>query len=454
MTENTHTNLFEEFEEVSAKQWKQKIQFELKGEDYNDNLVWESLEGINVKPFYTKEDIDNLTLPSLKYPDNWQIQKSIHLNSEVKSDYIISKKAEGYETFRFIIKDEKLPISIEEIKNLLNNTSVHFDIQSSSNSDYHELVEGNFSVLFDPISHLVKTGNWFNSLNSDLDYFQNSYKRFGEISVNTETYQNAGANIIQQLTYALSHAKEYCDRVSNFETPKAIHFRVSVGSNYFFEIAKLRALRWLWQSLSNHYNWRSCSCIIHAVPSKRNKTIYDYNTNMLRTTTECMSAILGGADYVENQPYDAIYHHENDFGDRISKNQLLILKEESYFNAVHNAADGTYYIEELTHNLATKTLNLLKDIDRSGGFLKQLKEGTIQKKIKESAYKEQKAFDDKNLLLVGTNYQPNSMDRMKEELEISPFPSKEKRKTLIEPIIEKRLSEKLEKERLQKEKIH
>jgi len=225
---------------------------------------------------------------------------------------------------------------------------------------------------------------------------------------------------------------------------------VSVGTNYFFEIAKLRALRLLWHTLALEYNCTT-SCEIIAMPTKRNKTLYDYNTNMLRTTTECMSAILGGANSISNLPYDAIYHKDNEFGERISRNQLLILKHESYFDMVSNASDGSYYIESLTQQLAEKALSLFKDIEKNAGFLKQLKENTIQKKIKEHAKKEQDLFDDENLILLGTNKHPNEADRMKDNLELYPFVKIKPRKTLIEPIIEKRLAERLEQERLKTE---
>ncbi|WP_228852162.1 methylmalonyl-CoA mutase family protein [Aegicerativicinus sediminis] len=451
MIEDTNHNLFAEFDEVSAKQWKQNIQFELKGKDYSDNLVWESPEGIHIKPFYNEEDLQKIILPKLKYPKHWRIQKTITIQSKFNADIILAKIEEGFESFRIILNGDNEALSIEELNKIPSKTPIFFEVQSSSKLTLNEKL-GNFSVQFDPIAHLVKTGNWHQSLNSDFNNFKNIFKIFGALSVNIETYQNAGANLVQQLAYAMAHTKEYCDRIMEEKSPGVINFRVALGSNYFFEIAKLRALRWLWDSLATLYNWANCECIIHVVPSKRNKTIYDYNTNMLRTTTECMSGVLGGADTIENLPYDKLYHYENDFGDRLAKNQLLILKEESYFDAVSNATDGTYYIEQLTHQLATKALALFKEIEKSGGFLKQLKEGTIQKKIKEVANEQQAEFNDKKILSVGSNFQPNPKDRMVDTLDFFPFRTKEKRKTLIEPIVEKRLSEKIEKERLQQEK--
>ena len=207
--------------------------------------------------------------------------------------------------------------------------------------------------------------------------------------------------MVQQVAYTIAHINEYFNRIPSINQP--ITIEVSVGTNYFFEIAKLRALRLVFNSLAKEYN-HNFDCHIVATPTKRNKTLYDYNVNMLRTTTECMSAILGGANAVANLPYDALYHKDNEFGDRISRNQLLVLKHESYFDKVNNPADGAYYIETITQQLAEKALDLFKDIERNGGFITQLIEGTIQRKISESAAKQQELFDSgKKFYLEPTN---------------------------------------------------
>jgi methylmalonyl-CoA mutase len=297
---------------------------------------------------------------------------------------------------------------------------------------------------------LCKDGNWFENAEKDFEKLNqiSKYSQSSFLNINSEIYQNAGANIVQQLAYTLAHVNEYFNRIPVINQP--ITIEVSVGTNYFFEIAKLRALRLLFATLASEYN-HNLDCHIVVTPTKRNKTLYDYNVNMLRTTTECMSAILGGANAIANLPYDALYHKDNEFGDRISRNQLLILKHESYFDKVNNPADGAYYIESLTKQLAEKALLLFKEIEANGGFIKQLQEGNIQKKISESAQKEQELFDSGKEILLGTNKYPNKNDKMKHDLELYPFVKQNPRKTLIVPIIEKRLAEKLEQERLASE---
>lgn len=448
--------LFDEFDSVSAKQWKQKIQFDLNGADYNKTLIWKSNEDISVKPFYNSEDFKELPEVSNTQATQWNICQTIFVASVEKSNKKAIKAIEqGAESIKFIIPNQD--ISISDLLKNLDSIPVFFELQFLSETFVKSIVTiaSNTEIQTDIIGNLAKTGNWYNTLNDDLSKFKSIVKQTKSFNIDTSLYQNAGANMVQQLAYALAHANEYLnifdkDFDQEIKQDLKITFEVSLGSNYFFEIAKLRALRLLWNTLASEYDVNS-NCNIFATPTKRNKTIYDYNTNMLRTTTESMSAVLGGANTICNLPYDAIYKKVNAFSERIARNQLLILKNESYFDKVNNPADGAYYIETLTHQLAEKALNLFKDIEANGGFLKQLKEGTIQRKIKESAIKEQQQFDSGEAILLGSNKHPNPNDAMRNELELYPFVKMHQRKTLIEPIIEKRLAETLEQIRLKKE---
>ncbi|MDO9595073.1 MAG: methylmalonyl-CoA mutase family protein, partial [Lutibacter sp.] len=269
------------------------------------------------------------------------------------------------------------------------------------------------------------------------------------LGVNADIYQNAGANIVQQVAYALAVANEYLTRFGA-EIAQKMQFNFAVGNHYFFEISKIRAFKYVYNLMLSQYETEA-NAIVFAEPSLRNKTIYDYNVNMLRTTTESMSAILGGANTISNCAYDAVFHDSNDFGDRIARNQLLILKEESYFKHGQQIATNSYYIESVTKQIAEKSLDIFKEIEKGGGFLAQLKEGVIQRKIKENAQKEQAQFDAGELVLLGTNKYPNQQDKMKHDLQANPFVARNPQKTLIIPIIPTRLAEKLEQKRLKDE---
>ncbi len=451
--------LFSEFNGVTSKQWKQQIQFELKGADYNETLVWNSPEDIKVKPFYHKDEFAK-PLEANTHAAEFKICQNIFVFDIAKSiERALDTINRGAESIRFTIESESIDVAQLLEKLPLNNVSVYFNLNFLS-ADYIKKIdaiakERNAIIycLIDPIGHLAKEGNWFPSAEKDnieiLNQLAKEATNISIISIDGTLYQNAGANMVQQIAYTLAHANEYFNKINSISQP--IVFEVAVGTNYFFEIAKLRALRILFNAIAKEYGITQ-DCHILATPTKRNKTLYDYNVNLLRTTTECMSAILGGADAVSNLAYDALYHKDNEFGDRIARNQLLVLKNESYLDKVNNPADGSYYIESLTQQLAEKALALFKDLEENGGFLKQLNDGTIQRKIQESAQKEQDLFDSGKEVLLGTNKYPNPHDHMKDDLELYPFVKINPRKTLITPIIEKRLAEKMEQERLETEK--
>lgn len=448
--------LFNDFSEVSSKEWKQKIQADLKGADYNETLIWKTNEGIDVKPFYHADQFSSLPNGSLSEATNWQICETIFV-ADLKKSNARAKELlnRGAESLKFIIPSEDISIELL-LKDIdLSKVKIFFELQFLSSTYINQILEvtskENTFILTDIIGNLVRSGNWFENLKEDHKQFEIIVEKTSTLSVDISLYQNAGANMVQQLSYALAHVNEYLNVLVNETKPGLkVIFNVSVGTNYFFEIAKLRTLRTLWHTLAIEYGI-NLDCHIFVTPTKRNKTLYDYNTNLLRTTTECMSAILGGANTINNLAYDAIYHKDNEFGSRISRNQLLILKHESYFNKVNNPADGAYYIESLTQQLAEKALELFKDIEANGGFLKQLKEGIIQRKIKESSEKEQSQFNNGEEILLGTNKHPNPADKMAHELELYPFVKTNPRKTLIVPIIEKRLAQALEQTRLKTE---
>ncbi|HMK06375.1 MAG TPA: methylmalonyl-CoA mutase subunit beta [Flavobacterium sp.] len=451
-------DLFRQFDPVSSKQWKQQIQFELKGADYNETLVWTSPEDIKVKPFYHNDESAGV-FPINTKATEFKICQNIFVHDLDKSIFRANDSiSRGAESLRFTIEDQKTDVKklLESVA--LDNVTVYFELLFLS-VDFIKVInafakEKSVAIYcnIDPVGQLAKEGNWFSTPEKDnfetLNLLSNECKNVSLISIDSSLYQNAGANIVQQVAYSLAHANEYFNRVHDINQP--IVFQVSVGTNYFFEIAKLRALRLLFSLIAKEYN-HTLDCHVLVSPTKRNKTLYDYNVNLLRTTTECMSAIIGGADAIANLPYDALYHKDNEFGDRIARNQLLILKHESYFDKVNNPADGSYYIENLTNQIAEKALSLFKDIEANGGFLKQLNDGIIKRKIQESADKEQDLFDSGKEVLLGTNKYPNKDDRMKHDLELFPFVKIKPRKTLITPIIEKRLAEKMEQERLSTE---
>ncbi len=444
-------SLFNEFEKITPAAWKQKIQVDLKGEDYNESLLWKTNEGIVVKPFYTLEDRKNQQ--PIESKEGFNICQTIFIDQEkIANSLALKALKNGANSILFkanSIFDYKKLLADIDIKSVF--LYFHFSfLDADFQTEVARYINSkNAYFQTDIIGNLAESGNWFINLKEDFNTLDTIQKKSENcIVVSADLYQNSGATITQQLAYSLAHANEYLNQFGGI-VAKKIHFSFSVGSNYFFEIAKLRAFGMLWSALLEEYKISNLNAHLFVQPSHRNKTLYDYNVNLLRTTTECMSAILGGAHTISNISYDTIYQKSNEFGERIARNQLLILQQESALSKAQNIADGSYYIESITHQLAENALVLFKQIEKSGGFLKQLKTGTIQKKINNSATKEEKETP-----LLGTNFQLNNNDRMQQNIKLYPFVKKRNIKTLITPLTRKRISEPLEKERLLSEKTN
>jgi len=462
--------LFNDFQPVSSKQWKQTIQMELHGLDYNETVLSGSNEGITIKPFYHQDEFKQLDIPI--NTTNFSICQSIFVHDEKKANILAIKALKSGATSIQFIANRAFDFQVllqNVFSETFNSVSIHFDFRFLDALFLKELLvftkRQKVFLNLDILGNLVSSGNWFYSNHKDHEIL-NSIAKFSKenlsiVGVDVSAYQNAGANTVQQVAYALAHANEYLyyfsklvaqnklDR-NHFETlVQNMQFNFSMGGNYFFEIAKLRSFRYLFSKISKKYNIEA-EAHIFAYPSQRNKTIYANHVNMLRSTTESMSGILGGANTITNLAFDALFHKKNEFGERIARNQLLLLKEESHVNT-SNPADGSYYVEELTYEITAKALSIFKEIEKKGGFLNQLFEGTIQRKIQESAQKEQEQFDTMKLILTGVNKYKDFREMMKDSLEIYPFAKRKSHETILVPILPKRLSEKLEQVRLEQE---
>jgi len=460
--------LFEDFKPVSEAAWKQKIQMDLKGADYNETLVTPTPEGINIKPIYHQDSAPVMDIPHRGTQHNdWYISQKIYCGNaraaNKKALNVLSRGAEGV-----LLDIPSAAIDLDVLLKDLPEVGIQVHPRFMDLEFLKKLygLRPKAYVHLDPIHQLATDGNWFKNQDQDLKIhaaFLTSFDGyFSNITINTSKYQQAGATATQELAYYAAHLNEYlnhyCDTdkkhdedvyIAFAKANKRINIDTSIGSNYFMEIAKYRAYRILTKTIGNAYGL-NLSCYITATPSLRNKSLLDYNVNLLRTTTECMSAVLGGADTIHNLPYDAFFNKENEFGDRIARNQLLILKEEAYLNKVSNAADGAYYINALTKELTEKSLEIFKTIEQAGGFIQSLFEGTIQRKIKESDSIEREALKKGTKTLVGVNKFQNADLPLQKEYEILPFQKIEPRKTLITPINSKRLAEDLEKSQLPK----
>ncbi|MGC8804236.1 MAG: methylmalonyl-CoA mutase family protein, partial [Bacteroidales bacterium] len=237
--------------------------------------------------------------------------------------------------------------------------------------------------------------------------------------------RDVGSSTVQEVAYTLAMGSEYLQRLSEAgltveHIAPRIQFNLSVGSNYFFEIAKIRAFRMLWARIVEAFgvkNKEAARAYIHATTAWHNMTLYDPYVNMLRHTTESMSAVIGGVDSLSVRPFNVVYQHPNSFSNRIARNIQIILKEEAHFDKVVDPAGGSYYIESLTASLAQEIWKEFLRIEDQGGYSQSLVKGDIQQKVKAHA---QKMFADvaaRKYTVLGTNQYPNFHELMLSEID-------------------------------------
>jgi len=479
--------LFSEFPEIPTSMWQEKIQSDLKGND-PQKLIWNSDEGIPVKPFYRQEDIDSLDylegIKSLRKPSDapngWVICQNICSGKNLKKTNKKIKSAldGGVQAIRIQFEKTMLP-DLQMIEALFNDitlreTELHFSGSLAADAIYAALGELatrqgiDLSALkgslgADPLGKMAVTGIPIGGLENIGKLVQAVSKDSPElkpIEVNGSLIQNAGGNLVEELAFTMAMASEYMailieKGLDPFAAQEALLLTLSSGPKYFMEIAKLRAARLLWTKIAEAYGVKSfqAGIRIHSVSSKWNMTLYDPNVNMLRGTTEAMSSILGGADMVNVLPYDYPNGKGRTLSNRIARNVQIILREEAYFDRVADPASGSYYIESLTDTLAEKAWNLFCEVESMGGFRKAFAAGWIQDKVEASRIcKTERASSGKGRIL-GTNAYPNFHELNLHQLIV--LPKKQKQDILgsdLRPLRSFRLSFPFEQLRLETER--
>jgi methylmalonyl-CoA mutase len=251
-------NLFDDFNSITSKQWKQQIQFDLKGADYNETLIWNSPENIKVKPFYHKDEFNANPAINSKATEFKICQNIFVYDLEKSNRRAIESINRGAESICFTIENETIDVKrlLENI--LINKIPIFFHLSFIS-IDFvkkiNSIAKEENTIIFckmDPIGQLAKEGNWFETNEKNnfetLNLISSATTNISFISIDAGLYQNAGANMVQQIAYTLGHANEYFNRISTINNP--IVFEIAVGTNYFFEIAKLRAIRLLFNLIS------------------------------------------------------------------------------------------------------------------------------------------------------------------------------------------------------------
>lgn len=449
---DAHKSLFQDFEPVSTQAWEAVIQQDLKGADYEKKLIWKTLEGISVKPYYRSEDLEGVLSGSAegnplirsKDPEKgnaWKIHQQIQVQEPGTAVKKLARMLErGVESVGLAFSDQPgvqdlvtlfKAIPLERVPFWLSGADPELALDAldqvcGEQSLDKTLISG--SLGWDVFSHLMRTGRVSQadeqlSMVPEWTERLEPYPAIRLLEVNAVPLRQAGSTLVQELGLAASMWVDYMDRLTDMGVSAEwvatrMSVRLAVGSNYFFELAKFRATRLIWARILEAFGIDpvACPARIHAESSSWNKTIYDPHVNLLRTTTEAMSAILGGADSLCVLPFNAVYQEPDEFSERLARNQQIILREEAYLDKVIDPASGSYYVEVLTAQLAAEAWKVFAQAEERDGFTEAFLDGWIQDAVVTIAQQKDQRIAQRRDTLLGTNQYPNSQEQVQKHI--------------------------------------
>ena len=450
--------LFSEFPPVPTEKWEEVINKDLKGADYEKKLVWKTIEGFKVRPYYRAENLEGLEYldanPGEKpftrgkhVADNvWEVRQDIRVHNLAEANRIaLDAVQRGATSLGLCAKEVKSVADLEVLLKGIYIDAVSINFMCSQDylgllKLYVEYAKGHGfdcsklqgSTDFDMFRFALKHGKFHRGEEGDLqmakelvDYAHEALPKFRVLTVNAQLLHNSGSNIVQELGFGLAAANELVSRLTDLgckahRVASRLQLSVGVGSTYFMEIAKIRAARLLWSKIVEQYK-PECDCayklFINATTSSWNQSVYDPYVNMLRSTTEAMSSAVAGADSISVLPFDNAYKEADDFGYRIARNQQLLLKEESYMDKIVDPAAGSYYIENLTDEIAKGAWEHFLKVEEAGGMCKALRAGLVQDEVEATARQRDLDIATRKTTILGTNQYPNLQEKMGEKVQ-------------------------------------
>ena len=375
--------LLDAFLPVTTEEWEAVIREDLKGADYDKKLVWRTLEGFTVQPYYREEDLEKLPKtdgnPGM-YPytrgnrsdgNGWLIRQDIDVDDFSAANRLaLDYMSRGADSIAYVL-DPHREVTKEDFKTLLRGfdlASKEVNFVNPGRGDLllpalgEALVELGVdakgvrgSVGFSQTEWLARKGRLCPNhggpakRTKDAVMFHKAFPGVQTVAVDGRIFHNSGATAVQELAYALAQAAQLLDWATSegieaSEAATAIRFNFSVGTLYFMEIAKFRAARYLWTKVLEGYGVQAhdrMKMIAHAETSRFNQTVYDPYINLLRAATEGMSSVLAGVHSLTVLPFDTPYEKPGEFSMRMARNAQLLLREESYFDKVVDPAGGS-----------------------------------------------------------------------------------------------------------------
>ncbi len=471
MANTKHEKLFAEFPPVPTEAWEEAIKVDLKGADYERKLVWRTDEGFNVRPYYRAENLEGikfLNSQAGEFPyvrgthDNnrWKIHQTVTVfdPKEANAEALHLLNA-GIDSLGVDLQKDLSPEDLDSLLNEIHLPAIQLTFSGKISAELVELVlakiekagwnkdDIRINFEFDP---LVRELSQKGELKCDECAIKQlaalitrtaEYKHIRMVNVSADIFGNSGSTIVEELAFALSAGNDYIARLTDAGisaelAARKIRFTFSVSSTYFLEIAKFRAARMLWANIVKGYNpEKACACKmqIHAVTSEWNQTVYDPYVNMLRGTTEAMSAVIAGVASLEVTPFNRSFETPDEFSKRIARNVELLLKHEAHFDQVTDPAGGSYFVENLTQSIANEAWKLFLEIEDKGGYKTSYDEGFIKSRIEASAAAKDKKIATRRITLLGANQFPNFTEVASKEVSMDAVTRAHKEGNVLNP---------------------
>ena len=481
----------------TIKDWDTLAKKELKGKDLSD-VEWVTPEGIKVKPLYTKEDLEGLEhyngypgLPpftrgprATMYSNRpWTIRQYAGFSTALESNKFYKEGLKngvmglsvafdlathrGYDSDhpRVVADVGNAGVAIDSIEDMkvlfdgipLSKMSVSMTMngavipvlasfvaagieQGCAQEELTGTIQNDILKEFMVRNTFIYPPKPSMKIVADIiEYTAKKMPKFNSISISGYHMQEAGANQVQELAYTLADGLEYVKtalerglEIDDF-APR-LSFFWSIGMNFFMEVAKMRAARFMWSEMISKFNPKnpkSLALRTHCQTSGVSLTEQDAYNNVVRTTVEAMAAVFGGTQSLHTNSFDEALALPTSFSARIARNTQLILAEETGITNVIDPLAGSYYVESLTSSMITEAKKLMLEIEDAGGMVKAIELGIPKMRIEESSAKRQARVDSKEETIVGVNkYQPTE----KQDINILSIDNEQARKQQIKKL--------------------
>lgn len=460
MGKNRDLMKFSEFPVPTYEQWRSVTEKSLKGKSF-DTLLTKLMDDMILEPMYQQKDIENQAfeaqLPG-QFPytrgitskkHTWKVSQELSAstpqlwNERAKHDI-----ARGQNVYHIILDKgmkqakqpslhEDLPLGVPlydraDTEQLFKGLDVgahpiHLDTGEVSlpllaaistlleKTSKNKTLTGILAA--DPIHQLAKTGELTYSVSKSFDHLATAVQwakaqapLLRTVLIQTHVYHDGGASPAVELACALSTGVAYVGALLDRGVPaddagRSMVFAFSVGSDYFSEIAKIRAARTLWATIMAEFgaSEEAQKMMIHARTSAFTKTAQDTYVNILRGTSEAFAAAVAGVDSLHVSAFDEAVQEPTSFSRRIARNTSLILQEEAHIDKTLDPAGGSWYVEHMTNQLAKKAWELFQEIERAGGMIAALQTQCIKKWIDEAWKKRLMEIEHRKRTIVGVN---------------------------------------------------